>query len=582
MRTEEATTVNFRNPAKHSFPAAMMLAVAVGIAASLSTPATLAQDTETGQSSTVAVIAASGIDQLLTDIDFLGNLVGAPSARQQAESMLRLFTGNNKLPGVDDTKVWGSIIRTDGDNFEPIVCIPVTDLGALLNMLQNFQINVTDLGEGLSELELPNQSLYIKEANGWAFAAQTPESLDEVPGDPAQELGQVADQYDLAVRLMMPNIPPTYREIAITNLRAGIEDGLEQGEEESDEDFAQRRKAAEQQFEELRRIFDEINEMTIGINIDPDNKHVVLDFTYSAVAGTRTARELENFSNAQTRFGKLLTDDAVLQFNMVNQVAAEDLAAYQAELDAAMTSNRVTILQQVENSDDLSEEERQIAEKLIPPAMDLLAAFLREGKVDIVGNVILADSKLNGAIATAGNTSEVENFLNALETAATDHPEKLTFTKNAANHNGVALHEVKVTLSDEVDEKAKELLGGDSATIYLGVASEALYIAIGADALASIQGAIDAADNAPATEITPVQFKLAVGPILQQAMQEDDFAGNPVIQQLAAKVIEDGNDHIIVTFDKVGQLGRGRIVIEQGVIEAINGIGRAAAPQFAP
>src|SRR5690606_27599572 len=111
---------------------------------------------------------------------------------------------------------------TDGTNFAPIVCVPVTDLGALLNMLQNFQINVTDLGDGLSELELPNQSLYIKESNGWAFAAPTPEALDEVPADPSQELSKVAGEYDLGVRLTMPNIPPMYREIAITNLRAGM------------------------------------------------------------------------------------------------------------------------------------------------------------------------------------------------------------------------------------------------------------------------------------------------------------------------------------------------------------------------
>ncbi len=566
--------MNFRSPALRTLQVAMFAAVA---AALVIPSAVQAQEEATGSSKTVAVIAASGVDQLLNDIDFVGNLAGAPSVRQQAEGMLLLFTGNNKLPGVDDTKVWGAIISTDGTNFEPILCVPVTDLGALLNMLQNFQMNVTDLGDGLSELELPNQSLYIKESNGWAFAAPTPESLDEVPADPAQTLSKVAGEYDLGIRIMMPNIPPMYREIAITNLRAGMEDGLEQGEDESDEDFAKREEAAEKQFDEIRRVFDEINEMTFGLNIDPDNKSLLFDFTYTAVPGTRTARELENFSSTQTRFSKLLKPDAMIQFNTANKVAQEDLAAYQAELDAALLSNRATILQQLDDNEDVSEEDREVVRKLLPPAMDLLGSILRDGKVDLVGNVMLAEGKVNGVGAAAGNTAEAAKLLDAIEEVAKEHPEKVTFTRDSSTHGGVALHELSFPLPEEADDRARELLGGDHAKVYIGVGSDALYVAAGADALTTIQEAIDTTEETANTEVPPVQFKLAFGPALEEAMKGEEFAGNPAAEELAKKLIEGGHDKIIMTLEKVGEMGRGRITIEQGVIEGISRMIRLGA-----
>src|SRR5690606_10426776 len=122
------------------------------------------------------------------------------------------------------------------------------------------------------------------------------------------------------------------------------------------------------------------------------------------------------------------------------KVAEEDLPSYQAELDAALLNNRATVMQQLENNEEMSDEEREVIRKLLPPAMDLLGSILRDGKVDMVGNVMLAEGKINGVGAAAGNTAEAAQLLDAIEEVAKEHPEKVTFSRDAATHNEVALH----------------------------------------------------------------------------------------------------------------------------------------------
>src|SRR5690606_27631633 len=238
-----------------------------------------------------------------------------------------------------------------GVNFEPTFCIPVTDLSALLTLLQNFDIQASDLGNGLTEIEMPNQSLYVKEANGWAFAARTPEALDNAPADPDSELKKVSGNYDLGLQVAMQNVPEMFREIAITNLQAGLEEGLQQEEGETDEQFAKRRELTLASLEEIRRAFDEIKVITFGVNIDQE-QGIVVDTVYSGVEGTRTAREITALSDVKPRFAKVVKPESSVQFNLTSQVADEDKEEYQAQIEASLQSSLEQAFRAIEQEEE--------------------------------------------------------------------------------------------------------------------------------------------------------------------------------------------------------------------------------------
>src|SRR5262245_23607847 len=75
----------------------------------------------------VAAIACTNYDHLTSDIDFIGSLIGQPNISQGLEMQLNAITGGKGLSGVDKTKPWGLILQTDGAQFLPVVCLPVTN-----------------------------------------------------------------------------------------------------------------------------------------------------------------------------------------------------------------------------------------------------------------------------------------------------------------------------------------------------------------------------------------------------------------------------------------------------------------------
>jgi hypothetical protein len=568
---------------KFQLPLFKLLAATLIIAAGVSLPIGSQAEAQpaTGGQKTVAVIAASGVDQLLTDIDYVGNLVGRPNMRQEAEGMLQLFTGNKQLPGVDETKNWGVVVVTDGTNFEPLVCIPVTDLSALLTLLQNFQINASDLGDGLTELELPNQSLYVKEVNGWAFAAQSPESLDNAPADPDALLKEVSGEYDLGIQVTVQNVPEMFREIALTNLQGGLDEGLQQEADETPEEFAKRREAAMAQLDEIRRLFNEVEQLTVGISIDQEQQGIVADMVYSGVPNTRTAREIEALGGTKSRFAKVAKPDSSVQFNVATEVAEQDREQYRAQMESSLQASLEQAYEKIEE-EETDPAKQQLAKDGVTALFEVLKSALSDGRMDASGYVIAQQDRLvaAGAIETSDATA-VNQMLDKIKALAESEPEKVTVTMDSATHNEIPLHSIKVAIDAEEAEQLRPMLGEDALQIYVGSGPDATYFAAGRDALTAIQEAIDATDPSATTEVTPLEFKMAFGHFLQIAANQGPLAGNPAIEQVVTKISDEGKDHVIMTAELVEGAARMRLSIEQGVIEALGVLGRAASAQFA-
>lgn len=550
----------------------------VALAGLMAAPAALAQGAN--EPKPVAIVAASSLDDLLNDIDSIASMVGAPSVRDRMEGTLQLFTGDKKVPGLDDTRVWGIVLMTDGINFQPIVCLPVTDLDAMLTLLRNFQMTTSDIGNGITEIEAPNQSLYVKEANGWAFFAQAPESLDNAPSDPAKVLSELTGDYNIGVRARVQNIPEMYRQIALTNLRDGFEQALEQTEDETDEQFQARRATAEAQLKSVQRIFEEWDELTAGLDLKNDDEGLHLDLSVRGLPGTRTDRETGYHASGQTRFAQLLEGELASRANVAFKIGQEDLAAYQedvkAQLDSGRAQMRDGLRQKYENPI-----ERQVAMEAGNFVLDLFHSALHSGDVDIAATARLEPGSLTvvGAFRL-DDPSKLTEGATKLAAIAQMQPDQVSVTLEAGNHQGVTLHTASFAIPADKQDLIE--LVGDRLEVVFGVGDQVGYMVAGRDAMKGIEDAIDGTSNSDLSETTPLEIVISLQKLMAAMAASGEMAGNPAVQEVADKLAEDqsGQHHIRISSQGIDGTRRTRVTVERGVIEALGAVRQGTPGNF--
>ena len=220
-----------------------------------------------GEIKTVAVIAASSYGDLVSDIGFMGSLAERPELGQMIDGMVAMFTQGKGLVGLDKSKPWGVILQTDGQQFLPVGCLPVTDLGQALQVVQGFGIQIQDGEDGAKMIPLPSgQVIYIKQNGGWAFIANSPASFDVLPDDPLAVLSSLITEYDLGARISVQNVPD-----GVSPAGGGRDEGRHGARPRAQGRRGRRdlrnaaRKMAEMQMQQLEQMVDEIDEIVVGL-----------------------------------------------------------------------------------------------------------------------------------------------------------------------------------------------------------------------------------------------------------------------------------------------------------------------------
>ncbi len=221
-----------------------------------------------GDMKPILVVSLAGYQRIMDDIAFVGKLSDSPDLAKNLEGMITFFTQGQGLAGLDKTKPWGLAASTDGLSFQLLGFVPVTDLKKLLDALSGF-LGDPDEEDGVYKIQagLPIP-LYLKEHKGYGYLSQDAASLSNLPDDPTTLLGGLDKQYDVAVRLSVQNIPEVFRQLAIDQIKMGVEGSLEQGPDESDEQFEERSKMTQQQMDALVTTLNELDELTLGLSID--------------------------------------------------------------------------------------------------------------------------------------------------------------------------------------------------------------------------------------------------------------------------------------------------------------------------
>ncbi len=537
------------------------LAAVVGL---FLTTAVRAQELTGQEIKPIVTVAFSGYGELLSDLDFVGDLVGRPNLGQTAETA----TGSAALKSLDKSKPWGAVALAKGAEIQVLGFVPIADVDELKAILEANGADIEEM-DGKLTVSLQDRVLHLKSEGGWVFLSHQLTSLDTLPKDPVATLGGLEKSYNLAVRLNVQNVPEMIRGMLLGFVQMGMQSGMTQEPGESDERFALRTKMADQSFEQIEKAVAELDAIQLGLTIDEKVPSVYLDVEATALPDTDTARRLTAPKGLKTNFGGFVVPDAALSYNGVGRLEANQVEQVGTMIEDFRTNLHVEL-----DGQKLSADVEKTAKQLVDDAFAVIASAVEQRDLD-AGVLFLAGEEQAtwlGGIRVADG-SKIEDLLKlAVEDASKAMPQlKEAVQFNAAEHAGVRLHTLTVPTGELGVPQLAELFG-EELVLVVGAADKAAYLSVGTDSLEALKKAID--DGEADKQLPPSTMSISVGSIVRLvtkvAPPEMDMQAQVLLQMIGTQLAEGkGKDRltIIATIPENGQ--KVRVELEEDLLKVL-------------
>lgn len=510
------------------------------------------------------VVAMRSYDELIADLNYVGKLAGSEDLGQGIESLIQLVTQGQGLVGMDKSKPWGLAVSTDEISFQIVGFMPINDLEKFMTAISGIAGDPEKDEDGIWDVELQGQSLAFKQHGDWTFFSMSADFLVDLPDDPSKLLGELHNDYDGAVRIHIQNIPEIFRQLAIEQLKIGLEQGLSpEGmsipgldalpggglpgmdalPQLSEEQQQLAASIARAQLEAMSESLNDIEHITFGVKVDQPNGKFVGDLTMLAIAGSKTADEYKGMTAGKSRFGgfKKVEKSAARGGISVNLTdsdigqAKEAIASVQDQLN--------TRIDGINLGDDYI---KDLLKGFVEKLMNIGRETVDSGKLDIgfalegegphtllVGSYVKDDEKA---------TQLVDELIETIETEAGFYG----FEKNVEEHKGVKFSRVLLPIppGDEGDMLAN--LFGSDVELVIGVGEKSAYVALGTEGIEKLKSAIDASADAADETVLPVDVVLSLSPLMALSAQGDEADPNAAMMSSALEGTDD-SVHITVS-----------------------------------
>jgi hypothetical protein len=532
-------------------------AAAAPAAAPAATPARPSQGAA-GGAKPVAVVSLSSIEETLADIGYVTRAAGAEDAGRTA-----ILLGNAFTNGLDKKRPMGMYVVQSAGEFQGVAFIPVTDIKIVFETFKEQVGEPKDVGDGILEIGTA-QTAYVKEVDGWAFVSQNKDHLVKLPADPAAMLGKLPSQYNVAVRVMSQNFDPQLKKLAIDEMKAGFERGLDNANTDVDPEVAEA--VGRQVLGDMEDLINDSDELLVGLAIDSQTKKTYLDISLTAIEGSNLAKQMASLQEAKTAFSGFLMDDAAVTFNLSSRLTAQDIKKIQPMLKQL----REQAMEEIDNDPDLAADKRDAAKAVVGKFITVLDQTIAAGRIDGGAALVLEPESIafaSGALVADGKA--LEDAVKELVELAKDEPEFPSVKLNAAKHGGVTFHRLTAPIPED-EEDARELFG-ETIDIVLGTSGKSVYLAFGDECEELLKEVIDASAEQSSAAVPPFQLNIALLPILKFADSVDD---NPIVPALVEMLEKAGNDRISVIVKPIPRGAQYRVEVQEGVLQVIGEAGK--------
>jgi hypothetical protein len=520
------------------------------------------------QAKPVAVVSLSSIEETLADIGYVTRAAGAEDAGRTA-----ILLGNAFTSGIDKKRPIGLYVVESQGDFEAVAFIPVSDIKIVFETFKEQLGEPKDVGDGILEVGT-GQTAYVKEVNGWAFVAQEKAHLAKLPADPAAMLGKLPSQYNVAVKILSQNFDPKMKQVAIdemkTGLQRGLDQGLQQGNSDVDPEVAEA--LGNQIVGDMERLINESDELLFGLAIDAQSKKTYLDVSLTAVEGSSLAKQMDSMKEAKSQFSGFLLDDASVTVSVNSVLTQQDIA----QLQNMLKQLRTNAMKEIDNDPDLAADKRDAAKDVLGKFINVLDKTVAAGRLDGGAALVLEPKSIafaSGMLVADG--AQLEQAIKDLVELAKDEPEFPNVKLNAATHAGVTFHRLTAPIPEDESE-ARELFG-ETIDIVIGTTAKSAYLAFGKNCESLLKSVIDKSSQANNQVVPPFQLSFALLPILRFAESVDD---NPVVPALVEILEKGGNDRINLTATAIPRGAQYRFEVQEGVLKVIGEAAKRFSGEF--
>ena len=549
-----------------------LLTLAVAILLGLAGPLA-AQD----EMKPVLTISFCGFDGLMANIDAIGRMGGNPDLGKGMEFSLQMMTQGQGMAGLDRTQPWGAAYMADKEGTLAFYCfIPVTALdklietGQAMHMLQDVELN-----DGVYTLQTGGGvKLFAKQQGNWAFFCPQKETLSKVTVDPLKMLGRLAKDYDLAVCASAKNLPEALREQVLTNLRAGFEAGMAQLPDEDDKQFTFRANTAKQSLQQINMLVNEVDDLVLGLNIDPSADTFYLDVEITAKEKTDLAEQLSALKPGKSKFTGFYQTGAAMAACSVSEMSETEAVRAKSSLTALRQSLSAVLEEQ-----ELSDEEQQAVVQLLDAVMDCAIKTVEAHKRNSGLSLLLSSESATlvaGGEIVGGDELE-KSFVEFVAALKKIDPDTAgLFELNAETYEGIRFHKFAMP----VPEPNLEAVLGKELEVIVGLSDTRLYLAAGRNAAASLKEAIGRSQSQADAVMPPSSVSFSAMAIAEfiaaVAPAPDTQATAATFAELLAE--SEGKDHVLATATPIERGVRVRIQIEEGLLRAISVMSQRFSP----
>jgi hypothetical protein len=527
----------------------------------------------------LAIVTLSGYDAILKDVNFVGSLAGQPQAAQQLDMMLQMFTQNKGLAGLDKSRPLGVFVLSDGADFQGALCVPVTDISALLEVLEPFGVTSEDQGDGTQTLSVGGTHLFLRSKGPWAFLSPLPQSLTNLPDDPSTYFASLAKQYDIGVQVMVQNVPEHLRLMAVEQLSQSMESGLQQLPDEDAQAYALRKSVAQAQLQQVTRMIQEIDQLTLGIQLDGDEQRAMVDLAFTAVEETTLAEQIADYSNANTNYAGFFQPDAAMMLSFASKITKEE----SAQFNQMFGTIRQQVMKSIDDQEDLpSDEARDVMKSALGDFLDALQGTVKAGMMDGGAVLNMAPESLTlVAGGFVGDPSKIESGLKKIADLAKEEPKFPGIQWNDHHHGDVQFHTMSIPVPEDKPEPRQ--LFGEALDIVVGIGNQSVYFSLGKNCLDAVKQVIDASKANPGKPIAPMEMTVSLSQIMAVAStfakEEDKGQLEMIANMLEGE--SSGRDHVRLVLQPIDGGLRYRLEAEEGVLRAFGMAAMAAQAQGA-
>lgn len=508
-----------------------------------------------------AVITLSSVDELIGDAKHVISAIGLPGIDDQLNAILEPFTA-----GIDRSKAIGAVVSLEGElGFTLKAFVPVKNFSQMMALVQAQLGPAQDAGNGIQQLNGP-VNIFVKEQNGWAHISNSAEGLAKLPRDPLKLLGGLDESYDFAVRGNIQAIPALFRNMLISQMKAGVEATLEREPGESDEAYEVRRKSVQNQVAQMEKMVNEVEEIMIGWNYDQKGAGTYFDLALTPVKGSSLAKGFAVMSDLKSNFVGFHSADAAVRMNVTSKALPEEAA----QLKITMEGMRAQIFNELDRDDSVPPNVMGALKEVLSDLMDVGIETIEAGTIDGAMAVFLKDKsvQIGGGFHVVGGKKLAAAIKKAIRLAQKepDFPEEVQIRFDTEVYKGISFHTVTIPIPPQ--EEASQIFGGE-LQMALGTSDNSIYFGLAPNSISFLKGVIDKNSSSGGKAVRPMELSVALTPILEFASSFDD---NPIVNAMIRQLkTAAGKDHVVlsVTMEKESTSALYRFQLEEGVIKAI-------------